>query len=200
MLLRTMFLLSGLLMITSCGTLPPPEGTGGGNGTGTGGGADEMRKSLVSGSRLKARVVKGADGSMSPVLTLHGLPTAIFFDSQRNEDCWAQKSVGGVIRCLPMISYSNVYGDASCTGLPLVVASDLEDDPITGEKNASAIYVENIDTVHLKYFGPGTEHTGPIFYLSGSNCAPTSRGSSRYYVRGSEILPTEFVEMKPGLL
>jgi hypothetical protein len=105
--------------------MPPinPEGTGGGSGLGggaaagtaVGGGAvgagggvvGARRNEVVSGSRLKALVMKSADGALAP----YPSSVPLFWDSLLETYCFA---LGGL--CLPDISRGDaLFSDMGCT-------------------------------------------------------------------------------------
>lgn len=61
-----------------------------------------------SGSRLKAIIQKGADGSE--------MPTFRWRDTERNEDCFFQNMPDGTTRCLPTGAMSaGFFADSGCT-------------------------------------------------------------------------------------
>ncbi|HEU4411193.1 MAG TPA: hypothetical protein VFS43_38425 [Polyangiaceae bacterium] len=61
-----------------------------------------------SGTRLKARAYRGADGSEQPTFTWQ--------DTERNEECSFRVAADGKVRCLPSAAVSASYfADAGCT-------------------------------------------------------------------------------------
>jgi hypothetical protein len=210
-----------LFLLGSCG--PQPVGTENAPTPPSASNAS-VRKSLSSGTRLKARVFTGADGSMEPVAIgwLATRPLPLFWDSVRNEDCVRKLASDGKARCLPLYGFGLqgltgylMFEDASCT--QPVALSKLAPGA-TGELDSllteyyglvlaatSALAVSDSTTygTHgLSYrIHTPVEHLGAIFEKDNTGCKPTPRDPALYYYsRGAEIPPTEFVEMTPGLL
>ena len=191
------------------------SGVGGGTVSGVGGGSGPSGShldELQSGSRLKALVYKGADGSS------HAYKGNLFWDSMRAENCATGVSADLKQRCLPTGFYPEapLFADSMCkTGLIKVGASLSHGacgetipgvlDPTFkyGAQSASSLNSCGSTDYGTAIFTIGAEFTGPIFnydYLYG-NCYPATKDASyTYFLYGAEVPATEFVEFSVGLL
>jgi hypothetical protein len=128
---------SGVASSTSAGGSGGNEGNGGDGGAAQGGRdggifdalTDPVREAdaePMSGSRLKGKYLLGSDGSKQYQQTAlgSGIGTnqlyvqAVWYDSQRQEDCIFTTASDGQTRCVPVGYEGNVYySDAQCTQL-----------------------------------------------------------------------------------
>ncbi|AKV04360.1 hypothetical protein AKJ09_11023 [Labilithrix luteola] len=143
----------------------------------------------VSGSRLKRRVYKGADGSQQ---------FAGWFDSERNENCDIHTAADGKLRCLPasfVFANSSYFSDSNCA-FPIYI----------GTKGCTPPAAYSVDgggqTCNRGYvIRPiGTAFTSPNFYLkNGAACVSQDASAwlSAYdlYSTGAEIPASSFFEV-----
>ncbi len=187
-------------------------GTGSSGGTGGFGGPGVNKSELQSGSRLKAVIYKGADGSS------HGYdPTgALFWDSMRAENCTIRQAADLKKRCLPVLGVGpeqTYYKDPGCSDanelirVPKAAAPACVTVPGVIEPTAKyAVKWKGQSTtcgyasgasIHLK----GPEFTGQIYRFSSGYCeAVNPDPDMKYFDFGIEVQPTEFVEFTPALL
>lgn len=96
------------------GPSPGLDPAGGTDGAAAADGAVTVRRTNVGGSRLKAAVVRGADGSKA-YTGMH--------DAQLDIDCYFGAASDGKLRCLPS-SYATIpgsyYVDAGCSQLAAI--------------------------------------------------------------------------------
>ncbi|NUP08398.1 MAG: hypothetical protein HOW73_20300 [Polyangiaceae bacterium] len=87
---------------------PDPTGsTGSDTSSSTGAGAGgNAQGDYVSGSRIRARTVAGADGSRGP---------AGWYDAQLETECTWRTASDGETRCLPLATPTTFFADAGCT-------------------------------------------------------------------------------------
>lgn len=143
--------------------------------------------SPTSGTRLKQRVQKGADGSKAFVG---------WYDSQREEECTFMKASDNKLRCLPNVPYANLsyYSNDTCTSpvalvakgcaAPKHVLQQVESDKCSATRAVEVRYTTNKlgDTAQVYVKGPGT-------------CTATAQpGTSDFYGVGAVVQPTDFVE------
>jgi hypothetical protein len=171
---------------------PDPTGSGGASASGsdassttdvstssTGTGGSGPKQGFESGSRLKARVVTGTDGSETRIG---------FFDSERMENCAFRAAVDGTTRCMPTDSvvFGGVYfADSNCNvhlaqstcGLPQYIYESTG-----GACSAPRIFAVN-----------SAPYTGQVFISNGATCVPVGVTGS-FYLESVEISPTEFVQ------
>jgi hypothetical protein len=156
-------------------------GNAGGKGTGGhGGGVVSSANADEAGSRLKANIIKGSDGSKHYVGTFH--------DTMRDEDCAFKPAVDGKTRCLPDAVFVGPYfADAACT-MPLVAAPSACAVPKYGSKVAACALGEDI-------FKLGGKMTGTVYANQGGTCmTATVMPNLTLYTVGAEQAPTQFVE------
>lgn len=139
--------------------------------------------SSTSGSRLKARVMVGADGSRSFVG---------WHDTELKTDCAFVKSVDGKTRCLP--SGTNVlpgyFTDSGCTKPAAYTTKGCA---------PSSKYVQAIQGgacgAGYAVYQLGTPHTASVYVGSPGACNSTTVGLSSYdvYTLGPEVSLASFV-------
>jgi len=145
----------------------------------------------VTGTRLKRRVYKGADGSQQFVG---------WFDAERSVECTFQRAADDTIRCLPVSGFAGrgYYSDAACTS-PLAVVSK----GCTPPSPTAYVYVEGSCATNLqtRMFTMGEKYTADTVFQKdgpGGSCASKSRASlfvsDDFFLTGTEIPPTAFVE------
>lgn len=215
MCLRPAFAFAVLSCSFGCGNLPP-GGTGGGTGaagggaSGTGGGSSAV-SDLQSGTRLKAVVSRGSDGS-TQAFTFGTIP--IFWDTARSENCAVYPAGDFKSRCLPIFSVGSfggevpIYADAACQ------TELIEVPPQTCSQDTPGVSVHDVkygivsvtgatcNRYGLRVYLLGPAFTGGLFTKpNGSLCASKTRDpSTKYYSLGAEVPSTEFVEFGLGLL
>jgi hypothetical protein len=151
----------------------------------------------VSGSRLKANYVGGADGSKQYTLSFH--------DTQRNEDCYFRSAADGTMRCVPSAGAVTLgyFSDAQCTQ-PIGFVS----------KGCTAKYVTTTSTMgtcdsatsvtHLFNIGAPLASGTSAFAKSGTSCTSATASLSSLalsydsYTLGAEVSPSSFVQGTPG--
>lgn len=140
----------------------------------------------ISGTRLKRRVLKGADGSQQFLG---------WFDTQRNEACNFQDAADGKQRCLPLSTFTGgYYSDPACTN-PIVTQTKGCAAPATAFHYAGIAGCPLANPVRVLQIA-GT-FTGATVY-SGAGCTGSSTAAllSTFdvYETSSEIPPTSFVD------
>lgn len=158
---------------------------GGGNEGGSGGG-NMQALGYENGSRLRAKVHVGADGSRQ---------FSVWHDTMLDKDCYFQRASDGVIRCLPVTSADTAqasanyyFYDAACT-LPAAVGYCAAPSYVV-EASAGFCAADNEWTV--RQLGPQQ----PTLYLKvGANCnVGTVQPGGHVYAIGAELPPSTFVE------
>ena len=167
-----------------------------------------------SGSRLKATFLLGEDGTkdyqINTDTTLPKQYGAVYWDSQRNEECAFHLAADGVSRCLPVDRtwysyYPNIsYSDASCTQGVILFPAAKPGCPQVTTKYATSDELDPVCSAILP--GAGPRHYYPVGAFVGPNapcyskgadnmgpCVPVNCGSGAYYALGAEIDPTSFV-------
>lgn len=209
MLLRLIpIMLLSLTSLTSCGAIvpQPPNSTGGGAGGGStsgqgggggGSGGGVSRQDLVSGSRLKAVIWKGADGSAAPAMTRTGgyqIPLSLFWDTQLQTYCTPGVLVEGAPatgRCLPPpgTNYEvGFFSDAACTHQLMerfVQPAGLPD--------ATVGYVFNVSTRGMSCHRIGAAATGDVFTY-GTSCGNYPYTHQPLFEVGAALDLSQFAE------
>jgi hypothetical protein len=156
-------------------------GNAGGKGSGGhGGGVMPSANADEGGSRLKANIIKGSDGSKHYIGTFH--------DTMRNEDCSFRPAVDGKTRCLPdAVVVGPFFGDAACT-MPLVSAPSACANPSYGSKISSCGLGEDL-------FKIGPKATGTIYNNSSGTCMAVTMPppALNIFTIGAEQPPGGFV-------
>lgn len=143
----------------------------------------------VSGSRLKARVNVGEDGSRQPVDTsLDGL-----YDSQLETKCrWATAS-DGVKRCLPIWSGIVYYLDNTCSGQAVTYTPCDPEKPFATEQQG---FLECAPVgIYRKAVLPAALPSGTLLYKKGGAGQCVSAGSENggtFSFLGPELSVTDF--------
>lgn len=161
-------------------------GGGSAGGGSAGGGAMPPPTPWVSGTRLKARVLRDSVGNEE----LHS-----WRDTQRNEDCSFQPAGDGQLRCVPwppqLYHSEGNFSDPSCT-MPVTVEYNTTC-PTTPK--VSVLYVTGGCEIALRFF-PVQQNLGMApFYWRSSNgtCTKANIGNSyTLWSVGPEIPPSAF--------
>lgn len=174
-------------------------GQGGDTGAGQGGDdagiwdaltdpVSEAAAEPTSGSRLKAKYRVGDDGSKAY------LPY-IWYDSQRQEDCYFTVAADGKERCLPTTSVASAgvfFADAACsTPVPYWYANCSVKYVLTYGAN---MCLAVSGAAHI--YDLGAPVNPPVLYTkSGNSCvsAGAPNPSYSYYSMGPEVSPSSFV-------
>jgi hypothetical protein len=194
--------------------MPPinPEGTGGGSGLGggaaagtaVGGGAvgagggvvGARRNEVVSGSRLKALVIKSADGALAP----YPSSVPLFWDSLLETYCFPQ-DLG---LCLPSGASNAVFSDMGCTQRlvePYLLRPYQARLPPAGfpvpKLGASYVGGDSRDGgVRDRFFRLAAAHSGPVFTLFQGTCSNRlslqADGGFAYFQPGAEVPLSDF--------
>jgi hypothetical protein len=189
--------------------MPPikPEGTGGGSGLGggaaagtaVGGGAvgagggvvGARRNEVVSGSRLKALVMKSADGALAP----YPSSVSLFWDSLLETYCYPQ-FLG---LCLPAVSRGDaLFSDMGCTQR-LVEPFQVRSPAGLPVPKLGASYFEGGSRdggVSDRFFRLAAAHSGPVFTLFQGTCSNRlglqADGGFAYFQPGAEVPLSDF--------
>jgi hypothetical protein len=137
----------------------------------------------VSGTRLKRRVFKGADGSQQFVG---------WYDSQLMRPCNFSNGSDGKLRCLPQSSSTvGYYGDPGCSSPLAFVSKGCAPEPTTFTT------VSSCGTATQAVLTTGAAYTGTSIYLKngvgGCVASPTPQGNDLYFT-GAEVPPSSFVD------
>jgi len=164
------------------------EGVAGRDGIagGSGGIFDPVPPAMAapkSGSRLKAKTYKGSDGSE--------MPTFLWQDVERNEECSFGPAADGTTRCLPRAASAAYFADSSCT-TPASLA------PSSACGTATVKYAGTSEQTSCGVRTRLFELGGPLsalYFGSSASCYafPIPAGSLAYGV-GAEVSPSVFVE------
>lgn len=174
------------------------------------------RAAADSGSRLKAEFLLGEDGSKDYQIGMDRAPNGtaqygkLYWDSERNEQCFFFLAGDGVSRCLPTdrVWYNYYpklsYSDASCTQGLIVIPAGPPGCPQVLPKYAMSDELDPICSAIIP--GEGRRHYYPVgaFLGPGPNtpcygkdaantCVPMACGAGAYHALGAEIDPTSFV-------
>lgn len=167
--------------------------TASGAGAGTGGGTPGLSCDPckdTDGTRLvrKANVTTSPDG-------LRNTSLSFLYDTQRNENCSAQTSTDGVLRCMPIggATVGAYFSDAAC-------AVKLAYGPKPGPTTCAAPpkYLIEYDfsadpcKVRTSFYESGGAYTGMVYSLSGTTCVQSSNQYNAFYVVGTQIQPDAF--------
>jgi hypothetical protein len=146
----------------------------------SGAGGASSKQGFESGSRLKARILTGDDGSEARVG---------FFDSMRNENCVYRKAIDNSQRCMPsdQVAYvGTYYGDAFC-------GAKLAYSPCGPPAYAYEQFGTSCIPPVKIYSISSTPFSGQVYVGVPGNCVQTT-GPGSLYVVLAEIAPTEFVQ------
>ena len=178
-------------------------GTAGANGTGGVGGmgdpddgggifdafTDPVPDAMAdptSGSRLKAKFMKAADGARAPIPN-------IWFDSQRNEDCSFRQAADGTQRCMPnSYAFLLYYSDAACTAPIVYTSAGCTPPPYLQATEATA----SCSGGGARIYSTMAKIQPMMLYIkSGTTCTASSAPITiDYYSVGAEIPLSAFVE------
>lgn len=163
---------------------------GGGVANLAGGGASTSRHELVSGTRLKAVVLKSADGASAPIAGTEW----VFWDSLLETYC----NVGGSETvCVPR-SGTNVgfFSDANCTQRLITLPGLSQLPGLPTAKVAEAFVATDGGTGTSKYFRVGPAFTGSVFSLYIGRCSSLQAGTERYFQAGAEVPLSDFASFQ----
>jgi hypothetical protein len=147
-----------------------------------------------SGTRLKARMLIGEDGSRQWNYGWH--------DSQRDEDCTFTLASDGVMRCLPMTAAASAVGsgyfaDAACSQPLAFVAVVGPCNGNTQKPPKSAYRAGPLcgATYSYEIYEVGAAFDGATIYVkSGASCLSTPTPASyAYYALGTQVPASSFV-------
>lgn len=155
-------------------------------------------QSVESGTRLKRKVLTGADGSRQVNQT-------VFFDSSMNMNCSYRKLADGNMHCTPANSAKpykypvagySIYTDSSCANLAPTLASI----PI-GLRTEVTTIIEGEDATSVisstRIYQRGAEVSGQLYASNGGSCFLLNNGSwswANYYFVGAEIPASTYVQ------
>jgi hypothetical protein len=151
---------------------------------GGGDGAAPNDPGYTSGTRLRARVWSGSDGSEQFI---------DWYDNSRKEECSFRTGADGVDRCLPSGAYAgSLFSDASCTQRIAYATKGC----------AAPKYADTYDTATCGLFKyhmfpvTGAYSPGSLYALSGNSCQATApnawTASYDLYSVGAEIPASSF--------
>lgn len=143
----------------------------------------------TSGSRLKAKSWRGADGSVQYV-------AGVWWDSELEVDCTPARTSDGVMRCLPAPTNaavsSGVYEDASCTTLLFYLQSPCD-------LGRLVMLYDHFEQCAWRYtvHEVGDRVTISTWYsLDAGGCTELPHDQALTFYRiGPELSPERFVEM-----
>jgi len=164
-------------------------------GTDAGASGNGVANFALSGTRLKVRILKSADGAMTP----WG-----FFDSALGTDCSALTATDGQLRCLPLgASTGQFFADASCT-IPAAIGPSGTKFATVGSTTPAGCA---LGTTSFAIYKTGDAvAVASLFQKSADKCAPIDSSYSKIYgcasafTVGAEVAPTEFVALSTGTL
>lgn len=145
----------------------------------------------LSGSRLRRRVARGADGSEQFLG---------WWDKQLEIACGATLSADGRLRCLPSVGADRTspvafgtefYTDKNCTDRVVAVTCSAADWIITSETTAGCETEQRVQT-------PTGPYSGDVYQRSGARCVgPTTTAQLDVYsfFRVREVPPSTFLEL-----
>jgi hypothetical protein len=143
-----------------------------------------------SGSRIKARVSRTADGAQA---------FGGWYDSERGADCMFLPAADGRVRCLPSLASGGHFADPSCTQA-LVYFYSCARAPSEVSVATSPGDGSMCRPAGWHVHSVGTAHEAKVFTRSGERCVESQRQSMFAYHRlGPEIPPSAFVEVVSGL-
>ncbi|HEU4403698.1 MAG TPA: hypothetical protein VFS43_00160 [Polyangiaceae bacterium] len=168
----------------------PEAGSPGAGGAGAGG-APARPRLVHSGSRLRAVVYRGADGSQHP--------TGRWFDTTRGEECTYQPAADGAVRCLPTnaVAHAGLYADAGCS-TPAVALPSLACDA------ANFAYIEvaapGACSAGKRVFRKGPQVTPapplgivPVYQGTPGACQYVEGAGPNVFAVGAEVPAAEFL-------
>lgn len=184
--MRTLLLSLAFLVISCGGPLAGPPGGGPGPGIDPGGDpgpGGTVAPTNKGGTRLKARVISGADGSKA----YPGM-----FDSQLGANCVYVQSEDGKLRCLPLegaATDSGYFVDPSCSESAFVADKGCSPKfgyKITGGAACSGYFYK---IMAVTAYSPTT-----IYMKNGNNCVSSAPSNGSSYFRSSAMAASSFVE------
>lgn len=150
-----------------------------------------LAEMALSGSRLKVRGYKSADGAVLPMLG--------FWDSKLDAWCNAQPTEDGKLRCVPYSPQATYFfADANCT----IVAVMTGPSPLAWGKAQFASVPDPQSTCSspsAAYYRLGAEVPASSVYLkSQDTCNPYASSGNCYpfYLLGEQVSISEFAEME----
>lgn len=159
-------------------------GQGGASTTGTGSTAPGL--GYENGTRLRARVFNGSDGSRE---------FDVWHDSARGEDCTFRTASDGTLRCMPAASYSPYFAAGSNCGTPIYYHSQPTGTcvPVADYLEAPIGNVCNSPSLHAR--GAMMVSPANVMYRSNAVCVTIAAPNlGVYYALGAALPPSEFVE------
>lgn len=167
------------------------SGVGGSNSTGSGGssaggsnagGSNQSPPGWESGTRLRAVVIKGSDGSKQ------------FYrwrDTTLNVDCVFRSASDGKMRCIPWpAAIGGYFSDASCTS---PVALQLHNS-CTPPKYAILTTATCDPSGESEVFSLGQKLAPTVYTKSGANCVGPQNTNNDVFAVGAKVPPSQFVE------
>lgn len=149
-----------------------------------------VRNDVISGTRLKAVVMKSADGALAPVSAT--LP--VFWDSQLETYCSPGNTADEKMRCVPQTSSSVAYfSDAACTHRLLASLGSRPPLPAAKVQFAPAPFADG-GCCGAKYFEQGAAYTGQVFTLYSGRCSNQQFDPGPFVEAGAEVDVSRFAE------
>lgn len=149
-----------------------------------------LAQTEVSGARLKAKYLEGADGSRQ---------FFAWYDTTRGVDCSFSEAADGVWRCLPSGADSGYFfADAACSQQVSLVPKGCAAPAYALVLDHSACRWRPATRVFLL----GAPFTGPVIYywVSGAACAAVTNTDLAFhdpYLVGEEVTASSFVQGMP---
>ena len=174
--------------------------------------------SAESGSRLKAQYLAGADGSKDYQFgnsnwvapnTSYNHPTAIYYDTQRMEQCSFAVAADGAMRCLPLDFQqegNGIYQDAACTQRMVAIQASQPGCNTPLPKYAAILDTATVCPVVVGYYPnhyyPIGQFLGPnlgtCYYKNSQNVCqytncPSGGSGYAFYALNAEVPASSFV-------
>jgi len=173
-----------LLVLVACAEPIGPEpddgvttGSTGAGGAGSGGG-NAQALGYENGSRLRAKVFAGADGSRQ---------FAGWHDTELDVDCYFSLMGDGSTRCIPVAeSVSNVFADSGCA-MPVVLTTCTT--PSIYVRKPTQVGCTSETTMHSL----GAEIAN-VYQGTPANCTVSSLTGYSFYSLGAALPSSTFVE------
>lgn len=173
---------------------PDAQGdTGSAGNSGTTAGFD-LASLALSGTRLKVKARKSADGAMLPIFAFH--------DTKFGHNCFPTMAADGKLRCLPLGTPTSFFADAGCTQDVVMLALGAVNKVVGITKTPTP---ENCTIAVAKtYVHELGADIAPnaTYQKSAGKCAPLDEASAKAYscyplrIVGAEVSPSEFVELE----
>lgn len=154
----------------------------------------DLASLALSGTRLKVKARKSADGAMLPILA--------FYDTKFGHNCFPTMASDGKLRCLPLGSSTSFFADANCTQDVVMLAAGAVNKVVGITKTPTP---ENCTIAAAKTYvhelGADIAHSA-VYQKSGGKCAQLDAASAKAYscyplrIVGVEVSPSEFVELE----